>query len=153
MYNALLSMSNRTQSICTMLYYQCQKGHNLSVQCCTIYVKQDTIFLYNAVLSMLNRTQSICTILHYLCKTGHNLSAQFPIYVYLSRRWFRTLLVYKTRNNYTYLVIIQESIPTECILGSIFLSNKITSFTMLYTSVVKLIKIQVWRGTDVARLG
>ena len=146
-------MSNRTQSICTMLYYQCQIGHNLYVQCFTINVKKDTIYLYNAVLSMLNRTQSICTILHYLCKTGHNLSAQFPIYVYLSRRWFRTLLVYKTRNNYTYLVIIQESIPTECILGSIFLSNKITSFTMLYTSVVKLIKIQVWRGTDVARLG
>jgi len=45
LYNTLLSMSNWTWFICTILYYQCQTGHNLSVKYFTINFKQDTIYL------------------------------------------------------------------------------------------------------------
>ena len=67
--HTLPSMSNRTQSICSMLYYQCRTEHNLSVQCFTINVKPDTIYLFNALLSMSNRTQSICSMLYNQCQT------------------------------------------------------------------------------------
>ena len=69
-------MSNKTQSICSMLYHQCQTKHNLSVQCFTSNVKQNTICLFNALLSMSNKTQSICPMLYYQCQTEHNLSVQ-----------------------------------------------------------------------------
>ena len=68
----------RTRSICSMFHYQCQTGHNLSVQCFTINVKQNTIYLFNALLSMSNRTLSICSMLYYQCQTGHYLSVTIP---------------------------------------------------------------------------
>ena len=59
--NTLLSMSN---------------WFDISVQCFTINVKLDSIYLYNALLSMSNWTRSICTVLYYQCQTGLDVSLQ-----------------------------------------------------------------------------
>ena len=74
-------MSNWTRSICKILYFQCQTGHDISVQCFTINVQLGTIYLYNALLLMSNWTWSICTILYYQCQTGHDLSVQYFTFI------------------------------------------------------------------------
>ena len=117
-------------------YTLCQSGHDF--------------FCVNSLLSMLIWTQ---LYLYQFLTINVNLDTILSVPIpnlYLS---FKKVIQDASRSlnkkNYSHTEMKAEYFPTECILGSILqvkLINEMTSFALLYTSVVKLITIQVWCG-------